>query len=150
MKKLPTEKEIYNQILKEIQKRGFGLLSANTNLGAINTSEPAWAEVTLVGENYNTFLFQINPKNIPHDVFNNRFVYSDAKRVGLIVIKKTLKKHLPKLYPELIKTKLYLLNINKINPGAEYWSEIEEEIKKKYGQNLKEFLKNKKPIKLWK
>lgn len=175
MKKYPTEKEVYNQILKEIRKRGFGLLLAYTGLGAFNRNEPSWTEVILVGENYKTFFLLINPKSIPHfedpatyinygtgrdrqrlikkikaehqkAIKSGRFIYVDKERVSLKDVKKAIQQCLSKLYPELLGAKLYLLDINKLDSVAEYWSEVEEAIKEKYGQSLEKFLETKKPI----
>lgn len=119
------------------------MLLVYTNLGALNSQEPAWALVYLVGENYNSFLFQINPRSICHDIHDPRFIYSDAKRVGLVAVRKALLKHLPKLYPELTRPKFYLY---KADGGVEYWSEIEEEVREKYGRTLNKYLVNKKPL----
>lgn len=144
MKKYPTDKEIYNQILKENSKRGFGILSAYTKLAPFGQSE-----ITLVGNNYKLFLFQINPKNIPHDKEAQKlkgFVYSETEKIGIKEVRKVIKKYLPKMYSELIKTKLYLLNIRMIDPVAEYWSEIEEAVMKKHHISLEKFLENKKSI----
>lgn len=74
-KKYPTEQEIYEQILEEIQQRGFGVLLAYTGLGMIEPDDPSWAEVILVGENYKAFFLHINPKSIPH--FDDPATYID-------------------------------------------------------------------------
>ncbi len=172
-----TEKEIYRQILKEIARRGYGLLLAYTGLGAIDSSEPCWTEVMLTGENYHYFFLMVNPKSIPHfdDPMNyfgeeyakshlklmeqirtekrraiksGRFVYSDKERVGLREAKKAVEENLDKLCPELVGKTLYILDISKIDPAAEYWSEVENAVKAKYGRRLGEFLKSKKSSKV--
>lgn len=141
-----SDRKIYLEILKEIKKRGYGLLLVYTNLGAINTKDSSWAEVSLVGENYHYLFLLVNPRSIPHDVSGMRFVYVDKERVGLKEAKKAVKENLGKIYPELVGKTLYVLDINKIDAGAEYWSEVEESVKIKYKHGLDEFLKTKKPI----
>lgn len=144
--KFLSEREIYQQILKEIERRGYGLLLVYTNLGAISTKDASWAEVSLVGENHHHLFLLINPKSISHDVSGTRFVYSDKKRVGLREAKKVVKDNLKKIYPDLVGVTLYCVDINDINSAAEYWSEVEEAVEKKYKCSLSEFLKTKEKI----
>jgi len=60
----PTEHEIYEQNLREIRERGFGILLTWRDLGTFGADEPGWSRVVLVGEEYNTFLLEIYPRSI--------------------------------------------------------------------------------------
>ncbi|MFQ6013959.1 MAG: hypothetical protein ACE5NP_00775 [Anaerolineae bacterium] len=60
----PTEHEVYEQNLREIRERGFGILLTWRDLGTLGADEPGWARVVLVGEEYNTFLLEIYPQSI--------------------------------------------------------------------------------------
>jgi hypothetical protein len=63
-KRHPTEGEIYEQNLREIRERGFGILLTWRGLGVLEADEPGWARVVLVGEEYNTLLLEIYPRSI--------------------------------------------------------------------------------------
>jgi len=60
----PTEREIYEQNLREIRERGFGILLTWRDLGTLGADEPGCTRVVLVGEVYNTFLLEIYPQSI--------------------------------------------------------------------------------------
>ena len=63
-KRYPTEQEVYEQNLRDIRERGFGILLTWRDLGALGADEPGWVRVVLVGEEYNSLLLEIYPQSI--------------------------------------------------------------------------------------
>jgi len=77
---------------------------------------------------------------------SGRFIQLDTDHVGVDEVEHSIRAYLPKLFPELIRLNLYVVNVAELEPWAEYWSEVEEAVRGRYGIGLPEFLGSRKPL----
>lgn len=157
MRHYPTEKEVYEYNLKEINKRGFGVLLVHSRRGI---NDPAWTTVYLVGEEYTNLLLAIAPTGLPTDMADEhreellldireehdtalasgRFLQLRALNIGEKEIDVSLRLYLPQVFPALIGVHLYRVDHEEFDLPVEYLTEIEEATRQQYGKSLPNFL----------